>query len=332
MALCDPLVQRFPALERIAKADLGVAESPLEEWRLGGGESLWVKRDDLNTPVMAGNKVRALEYLLAEAVRKAGDVVTVGGVGSTHVLATSVHARRLGLTCRAWRWPHEENVISRLVAAEIERSCRSAPVVSNPVLAFGIARWRCFRDGAHWIPFGGTSPRGMLGQIAAGLEFARQIRSGLAGAPAPPSLVFMPLGSGGTAAGLALGMSAGGLETRVVAVRCGPSVGVDSRWLESLGQRALRFLRQNGVSRAELPRWNPPEIVHDVYAGAYGRPFPPAQDLVDRVKKSTGVDLDATYSAKACYAAWRRTRERSAPGSVFFWNTFDARWITVPLR
>lgn len=327
MALCDPLVQRFPTLESIPRAELGVAQSPIEEWTLENGESLRVKRDDLNAPVMGGNKVRALQYLLAGAVSKGRPVITVGGVGSTHILATSVHARRLGIDCRAWRWPHEENATSRLVAARINRSCQSARVVTNPLAAFGIARWRTLRDQAHWVPFGGTSPRGMLGHIAAGLELARQLKDEGPSASAATS-VFLPLGSGGTVVGLSLGLSAAEIDTRVVAVRCGPSLDLDHKWLGWLAQRALRFLRQNGVPGSELPRWTSPEIVHDVYAGAYGRPSADAQRLAEVVKKSSGLDLDATYSAKACYAAWRRIRDRTSAGSVIFWNTFDARWMS----
>ncbi|HEX5832088.1 MAG TPA: hypothetical protein VFY16_13990, partial [Gemmatimonadaceae bacterium] len=87
-----------------------------------GGVRLWLKRDDRNAPVLAGNKVRALEWLLGDV--RAGDLVlTVGGVGSTHVLSTAVHAARLGARTVALRWPHETHPVARLVAAEAEARC-----------------------------------------------------------------------------------------------------------------------------------------------------------------------------------------------------------------
>jgi 1-aminocyclopropane-1-carboxylate deaminase/D-cysteine desulfhydrase-like pyridoxal-dependent ACC family enzyme len=68
-----------------------------------------------------------------------------------------------------------------------------------------------------------------------------------------------------------------------------------------------------------------PIIVHDVYAGAYARPHRDAEALTARLRPPLGPGLDATYSAKACYAAVRRARSSTTP--VLFWHTFDARWL-----
>ncbi|MGH7720933.1 MAG: 1-aminocyclopropane-1-carboxylate deaminase/D-cysteine desulfhydrase, partial [Gemmatimonadaceae bacterium] len=87
-----PLVARFPALERIPRVSLGSFPSPVERYVITSGSELWIKRDDLNAPAFGGNKVRSLEYLLAR-VRPGDAVLTIGGVGSTHVLTTAAHAR-----------------------------------------------------------------------------------------------------------------------------------------------------------------------------------------------------------------------------------------------
>ena len=62
-----PLVRRYPALASIPRVSLGEYPTPVESLRLPElGAPLWIKRDDLASSTLGGNKVRALEYLLAE--------------------------------------------------------------------------------------------------------------------------------------------------------------------------------------------------------------------------------------------------------------------------
>ena len=111
-----PLVRRFPALASVPRVLLGVFPTPIDQ--LPGERPLWVKRDDRSTTRYGGNKIRALEFLLGGA--QTGDtVLTMGGEGSTHVMVTSAVARRLGMTVRAIRWPHEMNPEASLTAGRV---------------------------------------------------------------------------------------------------------------------------------------------------------------------------------------------------------------------
>src|SRR5919199_3716007 len=192
-----PLFRRFPALESLPRAALGDYPSPVE--RMTGidlaGE-LWLKRDDLNAPAFGGNKVRALEFLLG-GVRPGDEVLTIGGEGSTHVLTTAALAARLGARTRAIRWPHEMNPTSRDVAARASVLCSALTTVPTPVHAL-VRSLVERRPPVHWVPFGGTSPLGVLGHVNAALELAEQVARGELPAPAR---VVVPLGSGGAAAG-----------------------------------------------------------------------------------------------------------------------------------
>lgn len=306
------------AMTRRARAPIGVQTSPVEAWDVEG-RRLWVKRDDLNCASMGGNKARALQFLLGD-VHSRTDVVTVGGAGSTHVLATATHATSLGLRTRAYCWPHHMNPVAQRVRAAVAHRCLTAPVLPMPPLAMLAAGWRRLR-GDHWVPFGGTSPLGILGHVEGALELADQVDRGVL---PPPSQVFVALGTGGTAAGLATGFALAGMQTAVVAVRCGPSFGHERWWLQRL---------VNGVvGAAELPESVVAQasahlvVAHGSYSGAYGRPHPEATVLSSVVAAAQGVLLDDTYSAKACYAAVRALP--TAPGPILFWHTFDARWMT----
>src|SRR4030042_5011600 len=96
------LFQQYPKLKAIPWVSLGQFPTPVEPMaRLGerlGFQRLWVKRDDLSGPRYGGNKVRKLEFLLADAQAQGRDaVLTLGAAGSNHCLATAVYAQELGL-------------------------------------------------------------------------------------------------------------------------------------------------------------------------------------------------------------------------------------------
>ena len=315
-----PLFARVPALASLPRAALGVYPSPVVRLDVGDGWPLWVKRDDLDDPVLGGNKVRALEFLLG-GLGEGDLVLTLGGEGSTHVLATALHAGRLGAATRAVRWPHEMSAVSRVVARRIEAACEAAPVLPAPLAVARLIGWR-LRAGrpARYVPLGGSAPLGVLGHVNAALELADQVA---AGALPAPRQVVVPLGSGGTAAGLALGFALAGLDTTVVAARVGPRLGATGGRARRLAAATRRLVRaRTGV---ELPPPVPVRVVHDVYGGAYGRELPAGTRAAGLLRDLLAVRLDATYSAKACAAAL--TLAASGPGPVLFWLTFDGRWL-----
>src|SRR6185312_5753662 len=66
-----------------------------------GGPRIWIKRDDLTGSVLSGNKIRKLEFTLAQAQSEGCDaIVTCGGVQSNHCRATALLCAQLGLKCR----------------------------------------------------------------------------------------------------------------------------------------------------------------------------------------------------------------------------------------
>jgi D-cysteine desulfhydrase len=317
-----PLVQRFPALASVRRLALGTFPSPV--MRLHGLDTrgaMWVKRDDLNAPSFGGNKVRALEFLLA-GVPAGGAVLTAGGEGSTHVLSTAGVGRALGLRVTAIRWRHDMNPAAQAVAARAAALCTEVRTTATPVGAFLAALAARARGGYWWVPPGGTSPLGMLGQVNAALELAAQISRGELPAP---RYVVVPLGSGGTAAGLALGFASAGLDTTVVAARVAPRLAANHLRLLALARSCATLIRRLGgqaVPRVSAMRIR---VAHDVYGGGYGRALPAARGIADELHRRTGIALDDTYSAKAFAAAIGLAHRSDEP--ILFWLTFDARAI-----
>ena len=317
-----PLLERFPALARIPRASLGDFPTPVQRIDLGvehplAGE-LWIKRDDLTASPLGGNKIRALEFLLGGLAP--GDVVlTAGGEGSTHVLTTAMCVRALGGATHAVRWKHEMNPSAYDIAARARAICAHVTTARGP--ASGLLRAHLARRShMRWIPPGGTSPLGMLGHVNAALELAQQVARG---EMPHPARIVLPVGSGGTAAGLALGLAIAGMDTMVVGARVAPRIAAGKARVLSLAGRARNFLR--GLTGEEMARVasSRVEIVHDVYAGAYGRALPAAEGAMSLLHRATGLRLDGTYSAKAFTAAVAVARVRV--GTTLFWLTFDGR-------
>lgn len=315
-----PLFERYPALARLPRAELGTFPSPVSriEGLVSTGE-LWIKRDDLNAPEYGGNKVRALEFLLG-GVRPGDTLLTIGGEGSTHVLATAAMGARLGASTVAIRWRHEMNPEAIRCSVCAARLCSRIRTTRSPVSALLLSLLARRSRDVRWIPPGGTSALGMLGHVNAGIELAEQVaRDEL---PAPTRVV-VPFGTGGTAAGLALGFAVAGLPTKVVAARVVPRLVANQRRLLALTHSCAKLIMR--LDGGPVPTVHPSrvELVNDVYGGAYGRPLPAARAAAVALHSATGILLDDSYSAKAFAAALRVARSER----TLFWLTFGGREV-----
>jgi len=329
------LLVRFPSLARLGRVAFGAFPTPVERVDLAGARGpLWVKRDDLNARELSGaasvcaggNKLRALEFLLAHV--KPGDtVLALGGDGSTHVLATVVLAQHLGARTLAMRWPHEMNATARLVESRGDEMADDVRRARGPLRAV-LRGWLAARrthaaSTTWWIPPGGASPLGMLGAVNAGLELTAQVARGELPAPAH---VVLPLGTGGTAGGLALGFAIAGLDTQVIGVRVVPRIMANGWRVRRLAHRCARLIeRTTGSSLPRVARRSI-RVVHRFYGGAYGRPLGTAQEVRREFERATGVLLDETYGAKAFAAAMQLAQTTDA--ATVYWLTFDARCVS----
>ncbi len=317
-----PLYRRFPALTVIPRVQLCDLPSPVMQTCVEGAD-LWIKRDDLNAPVSAGNKARMLEFLLA-SVRRGDTVLTIGGEGSTHVLATAMHARRLGARTIALRWKHEMNETSLRTADLINEECVIARVHRTTVGTIVRSYWARAKQRMHYVPLGGSSPLGVLAQVNAGLELAEQVRAGLL---PRPERVVLPLGSGGTVAGIALGFAIAGLETAVIGVQVTPAIIANRTRVRRLISRTAHLIESTTGETIPRVRGHLLGVARNAYGGAYGRPVPAAIEASNRLEEATGIRLDYTYSAKAFAVALGLAH--SASGNTMFWNTFDSRLLTL---
>ena len=303
----------------MSHVSLGSFPTPVE--RIHGLESsreIWIKRDDLSGDPLGGNKVRSLEFLLS-SVRPGNHVLTVGSEGSTHALATATYAGRLGAKTTVMAWRQEMNVEAHAVA---QRMRETAQVRMSPfaVIAIMRAMIKRLQEPVIWVPPGGSSPKGVLGHVNAGLELASQITSGEV--PRPEAVV-LPLGTGGTAAGVALGLAAAGVRTRIIMARVVPRVVANRVRVRSLMRRTAELIEKRGGERIALPPLRSMEVLHEHFGGAYGRSTQAGRAAAEQLARAHSTVADTTYSAKAFGAALALR----VSGPILFWHTFDGRWL-----
>lgn len=279
-----------------------------------GAEALWLKVEGASSGRYGGSKVRGLEFLLAGAPAEAV-FVTIGGTGSTHCLATAVHARALGRRCVLAQFPQPATAAA---AALARATAQAADVVERSATRAGFpiavvrAWWSARRLGApRWIPGGGAQPRAVLGHLLAGLELAAQL-------PHPPDAVVAPFGSTGTAAGLVLAMRLLGWPTTVVGVRVAPVVVANRGRAARLAHGAEGLLRRIAVVVPRSAARVPLMIINRLGRG-YGHPTP-AGERATLLAARHGIALDPTYGAKA-FAAVPDLPHRGFR-RIVFWHTF----------
>lgn len=285
---------------------LRLAHTPTPIWHSAAldalvGAEVWVKRDDMTGGAEAGNKLRKLEFLLAEARQRGADtVITCGAAQSNHARATALAARQLGMNAVALlRIKSEQDTADKGNLALIRRSGADVEFITpeqyqdrGPLMAARARHLESQGKQAYVIPEGGSNGLGALGYVEAVREIAEQQRLGLC--PSRFDSIVCACGSGGTAAGLALGVAQYGVAAHVDAI----AVCDDRAYFETVTQRIAREARELVSS---LPS-SLPLFIHDAYKGpAYGLMSDEQSAFLADVIRRTGLVLDPVYTGKALF-------------------------------
>lgn len=325
----NALLRRHPklaAIERVALTDLPTPISTVPLDAAPGGV-LYVKRDDLTSRVYGGNKPRKLEYVLAAArARGARRLLTTGGIGTHHGLATAIFGRRLDMRTTVVVVPQpvtphvrEQLDLMRAFGAELRPAKGVLAAAGQVIAAFVTSTARGERP--FWVSTGGSSPLGTLGFVAAAFELAEQIE---AGALPEPAEIHLPLGSGGTFAGLVLGARLAGLRSRIVGVLVTDILPPGGVRLARLARASLARMRRSDPAIPDVEiRANDFPIERAQLGLGYGASTPAAERAC-AFAQAAGLALETTYSAKCLAAIVERVERGDTAGPVLFWNTYNA--------
>ncbi|MGF1511078.1 MAG: 1-aminocyclopropane-1-carboxylate deaminase/D-cysteine desulfhydrase [Myxococcota bacterium] len=275
------------------RLDLARTPTPLEPVP-ALGRNVWVKRDDMTGVALSGNKVRKLEFLLAEAKASgAGHVITCGGVNSNHARATAVAAARVGLKAHLVlrgedRRPAFGNLLlSRFVGATSQFITPSEWEEVDSIMA-SVGQGL---QNPYVIPEGGSNALGCLGYARALQEILHDAQS----VGIRVARVVHAVGSGGTTAGLALGCAACGVDVDIVGVCvCEDRLAFDRRIRRILEEAEGRAFIPHGT--AKRCRWR---ILEGFVGPGYAKTSSEAVARLRAIGAETGLLFDPVYSGKA---------------------------------
>lgn len=289
-------------------------------------QSLWIKRDDLSGQIYGGNKVRTLEFSLADAIQKQADLIfTYSALGSNWPLSCVIYAKLKGLPTDVFFFPKpldvnkEKNLKFTYQLARRVYSTKSL-LTFLFVLYFQLHKAKK-QHHVYLMPPGGTSSLTTLGYINAVFELKEQNENG----EVPiPDFIFCPFGSGGTAAGISIGLNLVGWPSQVMAVRVVDYIVANKITLNRLIQQTLSLLQQNGIPEI---RWqNNVRIVHKYFGKGYSISTPLGEKSIQLFKSEEKQILDSTYTGKTFAAILDLSEEESLNNkNILFWQTLNSR-------
>jgi D-cysteine desulfhydrase len=306
----------------VPRVALGIFPTPLLPARALSeviGVEVWFKRDDLTGLGLGGNKVRGLEYLLAEAESRGCDcLVTGGGPRSNWAMLAALAARTRGLDTVLVSFgdpvpPVGNHALAVEAGAEIrftgdpDRS--SVDRVVDEVAAELAA------TGRHPYPVGrgGATAVGALGYVAASLELAGQLHA----AGTRPAQLWTATGSCGTQAGLRAGAAWLRPGYQVVGVTV-------SRPVDEAVARVARIADEASALLGTPCATDPPAVVGGFLGPAKGARSAEGDEAARLVARTEGVFLDPVFAAKAMAGVLAAARAGTVAGPVVFLVTGGA--------
>ena len=329
------LFEKFGGLEgKIPWLSLGDLPTPVQRLpKLGdqiGLPEFYCKRDDLTHPEYGGNKIRKLEFLLADVRQQSRkSALTLGGWGSNHVLATTILSNKLGIKPLAVMVPQcaqeyaRKNLLLNFALGCELSYARSTVAVPFKIISVYLRRWMT-GDRPYFIWAGGSSPLGTLGYVNAALEISGQVREG---ALPEPDYIFCAVGSCGTFSGLVLGCKLAGMKTKVIGVRVFDKPFANSYMARRLGRKTLQLMRKFDRTVPELNLMETDfTVLHDYAGPRYAQFTRPGMEAVALAQELESVKLDGAYTGKSLAALidWARNG-RLKNQKVLFLDSYNSR-------
>jgi 1-aminocyclopropane-1-carboxylate deaminase/D-cysteine desulfhydrase-like pyridoxal-dependent ACC family enzyme len=283
---------------------------------LGGGADVWIKREDLLPLAFGGNKLRNLEFHVGAALADGADVlVTSGRRWSNHCRLTAAAGAAAGLpvhlvlTGPPISPPGANERLDRLLGAIVHIAATDARTDRAALVDEVLGRLRAEGRRPYVIPVGGSGAVGAVGQVLGGLELVAQAQAlGM-----EPRAVVLPSATGGTQAGILVGLRLGGFASRVIgiAVASPPAelIPVIAQLMDG-----LRPLAGHGVDVVEI------DLDGSFLGPAYGVPTPAAAEAAELLARTEGILVDPIYTAKALAGLVAGVRSGELNGSIVFWH------------
>lgn len=284
-------------LRQFEKVDLLKTSTPLH--RLNNlskkfGREIYIKRDDMTPLAMGGNKLRKLEFLMADALAKnAKIIVTAGAIQSNHVRQTAAVSAMYGLECVALlENPIQSNDTNflhngnKLLTDLFGAHCVMCEELTDPQAQMEALIESLSLHDAYIVPVGGSNALGALGYIQCAVEIAEQ---------KPEHIEFDKIivasGSAGTHAGLAIGLQELLPQSQLIGVTVSRKQQDQAPKVEKLQNELAQLLKLHQVPDVIL--WD------NFFAPMYGMPNQQGLAAIKLLAQQEGILLDPVYTGKA---------------------------------
>jgi 1-aminocyclopropane-1-carboxylate deaminase/D-cysteine desulfhydrase-like pyridoxal-dependent ACC family enzyme len=322
----DP--SRFP---RFALLDGPSPLQPLARFSaaIGDRAEIWVKREDLLPLAFGGNKLRNLEFLVGAALADGADcLVTSGRRWSNHARLTAAAGAKAGLAVHLVLSgpptdpPNPGYRLDELLGATLYQTATAERHERESLVGQVADDLRAEGRRPYVIGVGGSGVTGVIGQVLAGLELVE----GASARGFEPDRVILPTATGGTHAGLIVGLATAGVSTTVLGFAVAhPAAELRPRVVELAA--ALATVR--GLARI-------PEaaiVLDDSELGpGYGVATAAADAATSLLATTEGILVDPIYTAKALAGLIARVRSGELDGTtVVFWHAGGTPGLFEPL-
>ncbi len=292
--ICTMRLDDLPRI-RLTQLPTPLDEAPGLAKRLGL-RKLLIKRDDCTTLGMGGNKVRKLEFLMADALAKGADVVmTDGGPQSNHARQTAAACCKLGIDrcILVLGGPSFERfsgnlLLDVILGAEIRFITDASVQDMEDAMQAEADKLRAEGHTPYVIPVGGSNEIGSLGYVDAMRELAGQLKD-----EDKAPVIFCACGSAGTLAGSTLGAKLFLPKAEVIGISVTSTPG--------LREKAAREATKTAQLLGEDLTFEPSDIRFEegYYGECYGVPSEAGNAAVIEAARSEAIILDPVYTGKA---------------------------------
>lgn len=313
-------------MKEIPKTKLAHLPTPIEELkRLSnklGGPRIFVKRDDQTGVAFGGNKVRKLEYLVADAIKNGcKTLITAGAIQSNHCRQTAAVARMVGMDCILILGgdepvsPEANTYLDVLLGAEIHWTSRDQ-IKSKLKNIYQKAVDE--KRQPYMVPYGGSSPLGAVSYAFALEELLKQ-KTDL-------DWIVFATSSGGTHAGLHAGKILLGSDVKILGISIDESSEDVKNVVSKLAEDVCTIL---GEKRVVLPE---EILVNDDYLGAGYAVI--GENEIEAIKlfaREEALLLDPVYTGRAAAGMIDLIRKRffNDDDNILFWHTGGAPALFV---
>lgn len=297
----------FSNRKRLAKLPTPIEELVRFSDKLKG-PNIYIKRDDLTGLELSGNKVRKLEFVLAQSLQQKVDlIISCGGKQSNHLRTCSIAAAKLGIKAHLVIWENENNEIK----GNHLLNCLSGASFSfyqaeniddmNKYMESLADEYRAKGFNPQVIPLGANTPLGVLGYVHTVKEMYSQFKE----LNFFPNYIVTAVGTGSTYLGLLLGIKYYNLPVGLIGINV---IDENIDYRASLKEEWEKFCDYFKLKISF--DFEQIKIKSDYIGLGYGKPQKEISEVVSTLAESEGIILDSVYAGKAMYGLCEEIKKK----------------------